>query len=196
MISNRTGRLVFCWITIARVRNSPPATRSPILIFTRSQPRNLLSIARSNSARSRSRCCRSKWKRIAQICRGFNGRFAPTFRPAFHAGRGGKQSNSDLPMIVLLRPKWPQGETRGLRRWPVADAPLSGGRMSKADTLTESETYAATPLAGHRVHSPALSHASAQVGGQDLSSGGRQGYTWRIAGEESSEPNKNRHNLC
>jgi len=66
----------------------PARDEIPILIFNRSHPRSLLSIARSKSARSRSRCSRSRWKRIAHICRGFNGRFAPTFLPAFQAGRG------------------------------------------------------------------------------------------------------------
>jgi hypothetical protein len=77
----------FCWITIARVRTSSPATRSPILIFTRSHPRSLLSIARSNSARSRSRPSRSRKKRIAQICFCVRGRLVPTVLPAFQAAR-------------------------------------------------------------------------------------------------------------
>lgn len=38
---------------------------SPIFILTMSQPRSLLSIARSNSARSRNRRCPSRKKRIA-----------------------------------------------------------------------------------------------------------------------------------
>ncbi|MBN9549870.1 MAG: hypothetical protein J0H31_13590, partial [Alphaproteobacteria bacterium] len=51
------------------------------------QPRNLLSIAKSKSALSRRRRSRSRNKRIAHICRGFRGRFVPTFLPAFHAPR-------------------------------------------------------------------------------------------------------------
>jgi len=47
VISNWTGRLVFCWTTIARVLISGPTTTSRILILTRSQPRSLLSIARA-----------------------------------------------------------------------------------------------------------------------------------------------------
>ena len=53
--SNWTGRPVFCCTTIARVRICPPLIRSRIFICTRSQPRSLLSIARSNRARSRKR---------------------------------------------------------------------------------------------------------------------------------------------
>jgi hypothetical protein len=60
---------------------------SPIRIFTTSQPRNLLSIARSNSARSRSRLSRSSQNRIAHTCCGFSARFAPTTHPAFRVGR-------------------------------------------------------------------------------------------------------------
>ena len=50
-------------------------TRVPILILTRSQPRSLLSIARSNSARSLMRPSLSRKKRIAQIWRCFRGFF-------------------------------------------------------------------------------------------------------------------------
>lgn len=47
---NIRGGSYFCCITMARVRICPPVTMSPIFICTRSQPRNLLSIARSNRA--------------------------------------------------------------------------------------------------------------------------------------------------
>lgn len=60
MISNCTGRPVFCWMTVARLRIVPPLTRSPMRSLTRSHPRNLLSIARSKRARSRSRLCSSR----------------------------------------------------------------------------------------------------------------------------------------
>lgn len=50
MISNCTGRLVFCWRTKPRRRTEPPVIRSFNRSATRSQPRSLLSIARSNSA--------------------------------------------------------------------------------------------------------------------------------------------------
>lgn len=45
-------RSVFCCTTRARSRTRPPATRSPIRTFTTSHPRSLLSMAKSNSARS------------------------------------------------------------------------------------------------------------------------------------------------
>ena len=64
--SNCTGLPVFAWTTIARVRTWPPRTISPIVIFTTLQPRSLLSIAKSNNARSRSHWCwsrRSEWLR-------------------------------------------------------------------------------------------------------------------------------------
>ena len=58
-----------------------------ILIFIRSQPRSLLSIARSNKARSRTRPSRSRKKRTAQICFCVSGRLVPTFFPVFQAAR-------------------------------------------------------------------------------------------------------------
>jgi hypothetical protein len=54
--SNRTG---LCWMTIARECIRPPLTRSPILTLTMLHPRSLLSFARSNIPRSRSRRSRS-----------------------------------------------------------------------------------------------------------------------------------------
>lgn len=47
-------------------------------ILTTSRPRSLLSIARSNDVRSRSRPCWSTKKRVAQTCLGFSARFAPS----------------------------------------------------------------------------------------------------------------------
>lgn len=44
-----------CWIVVARSRTRPPAAMSSTRRPTRSQPRNLLSIARLKSARSRLR---------------------------------------------------------------------------------------------------------------------------------------------
>jgi hypothetical protein len=64
-------------MTIARERIQPPLTRSPILTLTTSHPRSLLSIARSNIARSRSRGSRSSQNRIAQTCCGFSSGNAP-----------------------------------------------------------------------------------------------------------------------
>ena len=54
---------------------------------TRSQPLNLLSIARLKRARSRWLLAISRRTRIAQTCFGRRGRFCPTIRPLFHAGR-------------------------------------------------------------------------------------------------------------
>ena len=86
-----------------RARTSPLLTISPILIFTISQPRSLLSIARSNIARSWSLCSRSSQNLIAQTCCGFNARLAPICRPAFH-GRQSRPlgSNSESPTAILL----------------------------------------------------------------------------------------------
>ncbi len=53
---------VFCWTMIARGFTEPPLTTSPILSFTRSQPRSLLSMARSSKARSLSRFSWSRKK--------------------------------------------------------------------------------------------------------------------------------------
>jgi hypothetical protein len=52
--SNWTGRPVFCWITMARWRTTPPDAMSSMRSFTRSQLRSLLSIAMSNRHLSRS----------------------------------------------------------------------------------------------------------------------------------------------
>jgi hypothetical protein len=72
------------------------------LIFTRSHPRSLLSIARSN-ARSRSQCSRSSQNRIAHTCCGFSARLLPSFRPAFHGRRSlAPGSYSECPIVFLL----------------------------------------------------------------------------------------------
>src|SRR5690606_38862668 len=111
-----------------RARICVPATRVPILIFTRSHPRNLLSIARSNSARSRMRPSRSRKKRIAQIWRTFNARLAPTWRPAFQAGRPlAAGSYCEMPIVVLLRPGWPTA-----KRW---DKVFSAGDRKRTDSF-------------------------------------------------------------
>jgi hypothetical protein len=92
-----------------------PTTRLPILIFTRSQPRNLLSIARSNNAR-RKRPSRSRKNRMAHICRGFSARFAPTFLPAFQARRSCPAgSYCESPIAFLLRPPSAGRTTNDLR---------------------------------------------------------------------------------
>jgi ParB-like nuclease domain len=95
-------------LTVARFLIAPPAAISPIFIFTMSQPRSLLSIAKSKSARSRSRRCSSRKNRIAQTSRGFSGRLAPTMLPAFQGRRPcASGSRSEMPMSQLLWPEWP-----------------------------------------------------------------------------------------
>src|SRR6056297_366511 len=61
-------------------------------ILTRSQPRSLLSIARLKSARSRWFSASSSLTLIAQIYFGFSGRFWPTMRPLFQAGRSARMA--------------------------------------------------------------------------------------------------------
>ncbi len=69
------------------------------LTFTKSHPRNLLSIARSKSARSRIRPSRSRKKRIDQIWRTCKARFAPTCLPAFQAGHtAAAGSHCEIPL--------------------------------------------------------------------------------------------------
>jgi hypothetical protein len=72
--------------------------------LTKSQPRSLLSIAKSNRARSRTRPSRSSQKRMAQTCCGLSARFAPRFRPEFHGLRSRKPgSYSECPRACLQR---------------------------------------------------------------------------------------------
>lgn len=63
------------------------STTSPTRNRTRSQPRNLLSIARLNIAKSRTRLSCNSRIRIVQMWRGFSGGFGPTMRLVFQAGR-------------------------------------------------------------------------------------------------------------
>ncbi|MET4691887.1 hypothetical protein ABIA13_006395 [Sinorhizobium fredii] len=112
-----------------------PVTRVPILILTRSQPRSLLSIARSNSARSLIRPSLSRKKRIAQIWRCFRGFLTPTFRPAFQAGRpsaAGVLCNTHLSSP--FGHPWPSGKCVS-SRIHGAGGGLSalGYRFSRAD---------------------------------------------------------------
>lgn len=65
---------------------------STTFIFTRSQPRSLLSMAILNSARSRWFSASSDRTRIAQTCLGFSGRFWPTMRTLFQAGRSARMA--------------------------------------------------------------------------------------------------------
>lgn len=98
-------------MTIDLERIVGPVTSVPILIFTRSHPRSLLSIARSKSARSRIRPSRSRKKRIDHTCLIFRARFAPTCLPAFQAGLpAAAGSYCEIPITFLLWPKWPAEE--------------------------------------------------------------------------------------
>ena len=87
VISNWTGYCVFRWRTIARLMTRPPWTTSRTRIDTKSQLRSLLSTARLNSARSRSRPGRCSRIRIPQISLGFRGGFRPMSLPLFQGGR-------------------------------------------------------------------------------------------------------------
>src|ERR1700738_882652 len=81
----------------------PFGAMSSTLMATTSQPRNLLSIARLNMARSRIRPSNSNRVLIDQTCFGRSGGLAPISLPLFQGVRllGGAQfSMSD--MIVLL----------------------------------------------------------------------------------------------
>jgi len=60
---------------------------STTFIFTRSQPRSLLSMTRLKRVRSRWFSASSSRTLIAQTCLGLSGRFWPTMRPLFQAGR-------------------------------------------------------------------------------------------------------------
>ena len=84
------------WITETRSRTRSSLTRSDTASLTRSQPRNLLSMATLNKAGS----CRllPSFKRvwIAQTCFGSKGRFWPMIRPLFQALRfGGSRRKLD-----------------------------------------------------------------------------------------------------
>lgn len=110
---------------MARCRIRPPTTMSPISTFTTSQPRSLLSIARSNMARSRSLPSRSSQNRTAQTCCGLSARLAPSFRPAFLADVSSYRGRiPSAPFDVLPRPKAAVGRTgdrsctRAPGRWP------------------------------------------------------------------------------
>ena len=70
----------------------PDAITSTTFIATRSQPRNLLSMAILNRARSRWFSANSSRTRIAQTCLGFSGSFWPTMRPLFQAGRSARMA--------------------------------------------------------------------------------------------------------
>lgn len=78
---------------------APLATMSRIFISTMSQPRSLLSIARSNSARSRNHRCSSRKKRIAHRSRSFSGRFVPIMPPVVLMGLTARELAGKLETI-------------------------------------------------------------------------------------------------
>jgi hypothetical protein len=78
--------------------------------LTTSQPRSLLSMARSKRARSRSRSPRSSQNRMAHTCCGFSARLEPTTCPAFQACRSrAAGSYSVCPIVSSIWPDWPVG---------------------------------------------------------------------------------------
>jgi len=84
VISNWTGRLVFCCNTIVRDITLVPCATSRTLSFTRSQPRSLLSIARLNKASSFVALASCNLIRIAQISLSLSGGFCPMSLCLFH----------------------------------------------------------------------------------------------------------------
>ena len=97
---------------IARLLIRPPLAMSPIFIFTVSQPRSLLSIARSSSARSRSRFWWSSQNLMAQTCWDLSARLAPNFRPAFQAPTDYAWVIFRMSLCFLHRPMRPEGRFR------------------------------------------------------------------------------------
>jgi hypothetical protein len=89
VISNRTGFFVLLCVIEARSLTRPAANTSCTFRVTRSQPRNLLSMAVLRSAKSRPLSAISSLTLIVQTCFGARGRFCPMIRPLFHAGRRG-----------------------------------------------------------------------------------------------------------
>src|ERR1700694_514140 len=101
--SNLTGCLVFFWRTVARSAVYPPAATSSTLSATTSQPRSLLSIARLNMARSRTRPSIWSFVRIDQTCFGRSGGFAPVSLPLFQGVRvGGVGLSLSLSCMDIL----------------------------------------------------------------------------------------------
>lgn len=74
--------------TRARVRTWSPCITSSTRKWTKSQPRNLLSMAKFNSARSRTRADICKRTRIAQTSPGLSGGFWPVTFPLFQGTNG------------------------------------------------------------------------------------------------------------
>ena len=98
VISKGTGRPVFCWITVARWRMTPPGATSLTLSLTRSHPLNFASMPQSNRAKSRILPAALSCCRIAQTCFGLKGGLAPMMRPVFQ-GRGEDRKRSRCAMM-------------------------------------------------------------------------------------------------
>jgi hypothetical protein len=75
VISNCTGRCVFCCMIVARADTRKPRQTSDTRNLVRSHARNLLSIARLNIARSRVFAASCSRMQLAQISRSFSDGF-------------------------------------------------------------------------------------------------------------------------
>src|SRR5476651_1800304 len=101
---------------------------------TTSQPRSLLSTARLNRARSRTRPSICSLVRIAQTCFGRSGGFAPVSLPLFQGTRLGdiEAAITSSCISILLgdkhREEWASGQDIGIR------SPFGG----KADSVPAS----------------------------------------------------------
>lgn len=109
---------VLLWIIEVRSLTRPAAKTSRTLRPTRSQPRNLLSTAMLNSARSRALPAISRRTRMDQTCRGSSGRFWPMMRPLFQGARTGrrtgrKSTNMGLPPVRRADPSSVMPTTTG-----------------------------------------------------------------------------------
>lgn len=111
LISNLTGRSVFCWMIDARATTRLLRKTSLTQIFTKSQPRSLLSIARLNNAKSRIRFANSNCKRIAQISLTLSGGFGSTHLPVFQESRVVFESNCNFSGLVFRRFRAQSGPT-------------------------------------------------------------------------------------
>jgi hypothetical protein len=130
VISNGTGRPVFCWITVERPRGAPPGATSLTRSFPRSQPRSLASIAQLKSARSRTRLADFSYGRMAQTCFGSNGALEPISRPEFQGVRGSLKRSRCMACLHWRSPLpahkplgWPSAlrQERKLRSVRIAD---------------------------------------------------------------------------
>src|ERR1700738_1244451 len=99
VILNCTGRCVFCCMIVARLAMCSPLQTSRTRSFVKSHARSLLSMARLNMARPRTRDESCRRTRIAQISLSFSGGFWPVNLPLFHGTRDGHVSVNVLMTI-------------------------------------------------------------------------------------------------